>query len=94
MKLAIAGAGYIAAIHARAIQNNGGELTAVVEEFPDKAAAFARKFHIQKQYRRVEELIKTGAADALVIGTPNFLHAPQAISALIRSARTGKVVPL
>jgi predicted dehydrogenase len=57
-------------------------VAAVVEKFPDKAAAFARQFHIQKQYSRVEDLIETGAADALVIGTPNFLHAPQAIAAL------------
>jgi predicted dehydrogenase len=82
MKFAIAGAGYIAAIHARAIKNNGGEVAAVVEKFKDKAELFAEKFRIKKQYSTVEEMIKTGQVDALVIGTPNFLHASQAIAAL------------
>jgi predicted dehydrogenase len=82
MKFAIAGAGYIAAIHAKAIKNNGGEITAVVEKFTDKAEPFVKKFRIKRQFATVEELLKAGGADALVIGTPNFLHAPQAIAAL------------
>ena len=51
MKFAIAGAGYIAAIHARAIKNNGGKITAVVEKFADKAEPFAGKFCIKKSNR-------------------------------------------
>ena len=82
MKFAIAGAGYIAAIHARAIKDIGGEIAAVVEKFADKAEPFARRFRIKKLYSTVEELLKAGEFDALVIGTPNFLHAPQAIAAL------------
>jgi predicted dehydrogenase len=82
MKFAIAGAGYIAAIHAKAIRNNGGELVAVVEKFSDKAEAFAKKFHVKKQYATLRELLRADGVDALVIGTPNFLHAPQAIAAL------------
>jgi predicted dehydrogenase len=82
MKFAIAGAGYIAAIHAKAIKNNGGEIAAVVEKYPGQAEPFAKKFRIKRQYATVEELLKTGGVDALVIGTPNFLHAPQAIAAL------------
>ena len=30
----------------------------------------------------MEELLKDGGADALVVGTPNFLHAPQVMAAL------------
>ncbi|NSW52398.1 MAG: Gfo/Idh/MocA family oxidoreductase [Anaerolineae bacterium] len=82
MKIAIAGAGYIAAIHATAIQHAGAEVAAVVEKYPDKAEEFARRFGIPQQYRTVEELVEAGGVDALVIGTPNFLHAPQAICAL------------
>lgn len=45
LKFAISGAGYIATIHAQAIMaQKDAELVAVVEMFPDKAAAFARKF--------------------------------------------------
>jgi len=83
IKFALAGAGYIAEIHARAIQRHPqAELAAVVEKFPEKAAEFTQKHHIPAQYETVESLVDTGGIDALVIGTPNFLHAPQAISAL------------
>jgi predicted dehydrogenase len=82
MRFAIAGAGYIAAIHARAVQNCGAAVTAVVEKYSDKSAAFASQFGISRQYASVDDLLKDGGADALVIGTPNFLHAPQALAAL------------
>jgi len=84
MKIAIAGAGYIAEIHAKAVKNNGGEVAAVVEKFTDKSAVFAKKFKIKRQCETVEQILEVGAVDALVIGTPNFLHAPQAIAALER----------
>ncbi len=82
LRLAFAGAGYIINIHAKAAQNNGVELAAVAEKFAEKAAPFAKKFRIQRQYETVEQMLAAGGVDALVIGTPNFLHAPQAIAAL------------
>ena len=83
MKIAFAGAGYIINIHAKAAQaQKDVELAAVVEKYSDKAAALAKKFKIKNQYETVEQLLKAGRVDALVIGTPNFLHAPQAIAAL------------
>lgn len=83
MKIAVAGAGYIINVHARAARaQEDVELAAVVEKFPDKAAALAQKFRIKNQYETMERLLKAGGVDALVIGTPNFLHAPQAIAAL------------
>jgi predicted dehydrogenase len=83
MKMAFAGAGYIINVHARAARaQEDVELAAVVEKFPEKAAALAQKFRIKNQYESVEQLLKAGGVDALVIGTPNFLHAPQAIATL------------
>jgi len=83
MKIAFAGAGYIINIHAKAAKaQKDVELSAVVEKFSDKCAALAQKYKIKNQYHTVEELLKAGEVDALVIGTPNFLHAPQAIAAL------------
>ena len=82
MKIGFAGAGYIINIHAKAAQNNGVELAAVAEKFAEKAEPFVKKFHIKKQYETVEQMLAAGEVDALVIGTPNFLHAPQAIAAL------------
>ncbi len=82
MKFAIAGAGYIANIHARAILNNGGELSAVVEKFADKRTLFAAQFKIPGEYETLESALTTASFDALVIGTPNYLHAAQALTAL------------
>jgi len=85
MKIAISGAGFIANIHARAVQNQPGvELAAVAEKYPDKSKSFAEKFGVVDCFTSVEALLDEGLADALVIGTPNFLHAPQAIAALER----------
>ncbi len=83
MKVAFTGAGYIANIHAQAARNQPGvELAAVVEKFSDKSEAFADKFGLKCCYTSVEELLNDGGVDALVICTPNYLHAPQAITAL------------
>jgi predicted dehydrogenase len=83
MKIAFAGAGYIINIHAKAAQaQKDVELAAVVEKYSEKSAALAKKFKIKDQYHTAEEMLKAGSVDALVIGTPNFLHAPQAIAAL------------
>lgn len=83
LKVAIAGAGHIANVHANAIKaQTGGEVVAVIEKFPEQAAAFAQRFKIETQYTTVEEALHQGKFDAMVIATPNFLHAPQAIAAL------------
>jgi predicted dehydrogenase len=82
MRIAIAGAGYIADIHARAVKDNGGEVVAVIEKFPEIGAKFARRFRIKRRYENVEEALADVELDALVIGTPNYLHAPQALAAL------------
>jgi predicted dehydrogenase len=82
LKVAIAGAGHIAHVHAQAVKNQGGKVVAVIEKFLDKATAFTQKFSISHQYLTIEEALAEAKFDALVIGTPNFLHAPQAITAL------------
>jgi predicted dehydrogenase len=83
MRIAFAGAGYIINIHARAARaQKDVELVAVVEKYTEKATLFAQKFGIKNHYESVGQMLKSGGADALVIGTPNYLHAPQAIAAL------------
>ena len=84
MKIAFAGAGYIINIHAKAAKaQKDVELVGVVERFStEKSEALAQKFKIKNRYDTVDQLLKSGNVDALVIGTPNFLHAPQAIAAL------------
>jgi len=83
IKLAIAGAGYIANIHASAAKILPDvDLAAVVEKYPDKARALAQKFKIKHQFETIQQMLEVGGMDALVVGTPNYLHAPQTITAL------------
>lgn len=82
LNVAIAGAGNIATVHATAVKNQGGQLVAVIEKFADKAADFAQKFSIPNQYVTVEAALAEAKFDALIVATPNFLHAPQTIAAL------------
>lgn len=83
VKLAFAGSGYIARIHARAAQKLPDvELVAVVNPYRDLAAEFGEMFGIQRQYDTIEELLADGDVDALSVNTPNYLHAPLTIAAL------------
>jgi predicted dehydrogenase len=83
MKVAVIGTGNIAHIHAAAVQNTPGlALNAAVDIRPDHLAAFAADFKIPHQYASVEELLKSGNLDAMVVGVPNYLHAPFAMAAL------------
>lgn len=82
MKIAFAGTGYINKVHARAAQTCGLELMAVVNHKAESMAAFGNEFGITRQYKDIEEMLKDGQIDALVVSTPNYLHSPQTIAAL------------
>ena len=82
MKIAFAGTGYINKVHARAAQTCGLELVAVVNHKVESMAAFGNEFGITRQYKDIEEMLKDGQIDALVVSTPNYLHSPQTIAAL------------
>lgn len=82
MKIAFAGTGYINKVHAQAAQNLGLELAAVVNHKADSMVEFGKRFGITRQYETVEAMLNDGNVDALVVSTPNYLHAPQTIAAL------------
>ncbi|MBU1661958.1 MAG: Gfo/Idh/MocA family oxidoreductase [Chloroflexi bacterium] len=82
LKIAFAGTGHINKIHARAAQNCGAELVAVVNHQSRSMTKFAADFGIPRQYTAVEAMLADGGVDALVVSTPNYLHAPQTIAAL------------
>ena len=82
MKIAFAGTGYISRVHAKAAQSAGLELAAVVNHKTESMAEFGSQFGITRQYRTVEAMLEEGTVDALVVSTPNYLHAQQTISAL------------
>ena len=83
LRIAFAGTGMIAGVHAWAAQSLPNvKMEAVVNHKPGSMATFAAEFKIARQYRTVEDLLQDGGIDALVVCTPNFLHAPQSIAAL------------
>jgi predicted dehydrogenase len=83
IKIAFTGTGYIAQIHARAVQHLPDvEAAAVVNHRPASMAAFAAEFGVPRQYTTVEALLRDGGVDVLSVNTPNYLHASQTIAAL------------
>src|SRR5689334_5190521 len=82
MRIAFAGTGGINKTHARAAKKLGLELVAAVNHRPESMAAFADEFGIPRQYAKLEDLLNDGNVDALVVSTPNYLHASQTIAAL------------
>lgn len=84
MRIGFAGTGYINKIHAQAARNLGLTLNAVVNHRPESRAAFAHAFAIPHQYTHIDELVAAGTVDALIVATPNALHAPQTIAAVRR----------
>ena len=83
LKVAMAGTGNIAKVHARALQSvPDADLVALVNHRPESMAALAATFGITRQYAQVSDLLEEGRVDALIICTPNYLHAGQAMEAL------------
>ena len=83
LRIAFTGTGHISNAHAQAARNQADvKLAAVVNHRPESREAYAGKFGISRQYDDVESLLADGGIDALVVSTPNFLHAPQTIAAL------------
>jgi predicted dehydrogenase len=81
-RVGFVGTGFISKIHAAAARQVGADLTAVVNHRPETRAVFAEAFGIPHQFESLDELLAAGGVDALVISTPNALHAEQAIAAL------------
>ena len=82
LRIAFTGTGYISKVHAAAAKTAGAQLTAVVNHKPESMAGFARELGIPRQYANINDMLKDGGVDAVVISTPNYLHAPETIAAL------------
>jgi predicted dehydrogenase len=87
-KVAVIGAGNVAQVaHLPAYKSHRGvELTALVEEDLVKARKVAEQFGVKNVYEDFTRMLKKEDVDAVDICTPNYLHAPMAITAL-RSGR-------
>ena len=83
MRIALFGSGWIMDYHARGVlEHPQGELVAAANWRPESLAALAERHGIPRTTTDWRELAADPAIDAVVIATPNALHAPQAIACL------------
>jgi len=83
IRVALFGSGWIQEFHARAIfERADAELVAVANHREASARALAEKFGIPRVTTDWEALAADPEVDAVVVATPNALHAPQSIASL------------
>jgi predicted dehydrogenase len=81
--VALLGSGWIQRVHARAVVDHPrATLVAAANWRRESLEQFAREFSVPRITTRWESLVEDPEVDAVVVGTPNALHAPQAIAAL------------
>ncbi len=83
MRVALFGSGWIMDYHARGVlEHPDGELVAAANWREESLAALAARHGIPRTTTRWRGLADDPGVDAVIIGTPNSLHAPQAIACL------------
>ena len=82
LRAAIAGTGFIGAVHARSARLAGAQLVGVAASSPESARAAAEVLGAGKSYASAEELVLDPDVDVVHICTPNHLHLPLAEAAL------------
>ncbi|MEV7391333.1 Gfo/Idh/MocA family oxidoreductase [Streptomyces sp. NPDC091215] len=87
IRSAIIGAGFIGAVHARAVRAAGGTVSVVAAGTPERGAQAAQRLHADR-FASAEEAVVAADVDLVHICTPNHLHAALAERAL----RAGKHV--
>ncbi len=82
VRVAIAGAGFIGAVHARSARLAGGRLVGVAASSPARSERAAASLGADRAFNSAEELATSDDVDVVHICTPNHLHRPLAEAAL------------
>jgi predicted dehydrogenase len=82
LRVAIAGTGFIGAVHARSAQRVGARLVGVAASSPERSAAAAEALGAERAFESAEELVEADDVDVVHICTPNYLHVELAQRAL------------
>ncbi|MCL5998561.1 MAG: Gfo/Idh/MocA family oxidoreductase [Chloroflexi bacterium] len=84
LKIGIAGAGGRGGAFRDACQSLGVHIHAVCDTNPQRLDAAAAQFGADQKYTDFGEMLAESNLDAVIIGTPMYLHAEQSIQALER----------
>jgi predicted dehydrogenase len=82
LRVGIAGAGFIGAVHARSARLAGAHVVGVSASSRESAERAAARIGAERAYTTSEELVEAPDVDVVHICTPNHLHAPLAEAAL------------
>ncbi|HWK29736.1 MAG TPA: Gfo/Idh/MocA family oxidoreductase [Solirubrobacter sp.] len=82
VRVAIAGTGFIGAVHARSARLAGGRLVGVAASSPERGLLAAATLGAERSFATAEELVESPDVDIVHICTPNHLHQPLAEAAL------------
>src|SRR3954452_15951361 len=82
LRVAIAGTGFIGAVHARSARLAGASLVGVAASTPESARRAAARLGADRAFDSAQALAEAPDVDVLHICTPNHLHVPLAEAAL------------
>lgn len=82
LRVAIAGTGFMGAVHARSARLARARLVGIASSSPERAATAAAELGAERAFDSAEELVDTADFDVIHICTPNHLHLPLAEAAL------------
>ena len=82
MEVAFLGSGWIQDFHARAVAALGGTLAAVANHRLETAEVFAARHGIDRVTTDWRSVATDPSIDAVIVSTPNALHAEQSVAAL------------
>jgi predicted dehydrogenase len=83
IRMGFVGTGYIGKIHGQAANSlQQVEMSAVVGTNLQGLRQFSVDYGVSNCYTSIEDMLSAGLVDAVIIATPNYLHAPQTIAAL------------
>src|SRR4051794_13613393 len=82
VRVAIAGTGFIGAVHARSARLAGAALVGVAASTPESGRRAAAALGAERAFENAQALVEAPDVDVVHICTPNHLHVPLAEAAL------------
>jgi predicted dehydrogenase len=82
LRVGVAGAGFIGAVHARSARLAGATLAGVADSSPERAVAAARRLGAERGFDSALALAEAPDVDVVHVCTPNHLHLEVAEAAL------------